>query len=128
MSLTPEEEPQPEQEQEEPQPEQEQEEPTTETPEQPEPQPQPEQLSPTVPTTYIPYPNQFSFPNLLPQTGTPLLERTSIIQNPKLNLTPPTWAQPDMSQSKTDISYWKNEVLPYAEDRAADEYIVLPTL
>lgn len=130
VSLIPEEEPQPEPEEQpttETTPEQEQEEPTTETPE-PQEQPQPEQLSPTVPTTYIPYPNQFSFPNLLPQTGTPLLERTSIIQNPKLNLTPPTWAQPDMSQSKTDISYWKNEVLPYAEDRAADEYIVLPTL
>ena len=66
-----------------------------------------------------------ALPDLLPQTGTPLLERVRVLQNPALNLTPPSWATPS---SREDISFWKDEVLPFDQDRNADQYVVIPTL
>ena len=40
-------------------------------------------------------------------------------------MTPPSWAKPGISE---DPYVWISEVLPYAEDRNEDEYIVIPTL
>jgi len=68
---------------------------------------------------YIPYTGNFILPTILPQTGTPLSERVQILENPLLSLTPPEWAAPDLSMTNTDITYWKDVVLPYAEDRKA---------
>jgi len=75
---------------------------------------------------YVPYPNQFAFPTILPQTGTSLEEKgVRIIQNPLINLVPPTWARPWTSE---DPYVWISEVLPYEEDKNEDEYIVIPSL
>ncbi len=85
----------------------------------------PDPIKKETPPMYIPFPNLFKFPKMLPQSGTPLTQRTSIILHPRINITPPKWAKPGMSE---DIDYWKNTVLPYSEDRNEDEYIVIPSL
>jgi len=77
-------------------------------------------LSDTLPR----YPTLYKLPSTLPQTWTPLLERTFIKQNSKLDLTPPNWAKPS---SNENISYWL-DVLPFENDKNADEYIVIPTI
>ena len=88
--------------------------------------PVPTPIEKKVPVEYVPYPNQFTFPTILPQTGTSLEEKgVRIIQNPKIDLVPPSWAQPWASE---DPYKWISEVLPYSEDRNEDEYIVIPTL
>lgn len=57
--------------------------------------PVPTPIEKKVPVEYVPYPNQFTFPTILPQTGTSLEEKgVRIIQNPKIDLVPPSWAQP----------------------------------
>ena len=77
---------------------------------------------------YVPYTGNFILPTILPQTGTPLSQRVEILENPLLSLAPPTWATPDTSMTNTDITYWKDIVLPYAEDRNEEEYIVIPSI
>ena len=75
--------------------------------------------------TPIRYQSIFTLPKLLPQTGTPLLERTYIKENDDLELEAPGWARPS---SRQDIKYWKDEVLPFNQDKNADEYVVIPTI
>ena len=76
-----------------------------------------------------PQPQRYSslpaLPELLPQTGTPLLERVRVLENSALELDPPSWATPS---SREDISFWKDEILPFDQDRDADQYVVIPTL
>lgn len=49
-----------------------------------------------------------------------------VLNAPGVEITYPTRAKPNPEQNITDLSYWVNEVLPYAQDRNASKYIVYP--
>ncbi len=49
-----------------------------------------------------------------------------VLNNPGVEIEYPTRARPNPEQNITDLSYWVNDVLPYAEDRDEDRYIVYP--
>jgi len=66
-----------------------------------------------------------ALPAFLPQTGTPLLERVQIYPSSALNTDPPNWATPSTNEN---LDFWKNKVLPYQEDRNAEQYIVIPSI
>ncbi len=49
-----------------------------------------------------------------------------VVTNPGVETAFPTWAKPNPDQNITDLAYWVDDVLPFAEDRNADKYIVYP--
>lgn len=49
-----------------------------------------------------------------------------VVHNSAVEIEYPSWAAPNPAQDQTDLSYWVNDVLPYAEDRDEDAYLVYP--
>ncbi len=49
-----------------------------------------------------------------------------VVYSPNVETTFPTWAQPDDTQTNTDLNFRVHDVLPYAQDKKADRYIVYP--
>lgn len=49
-----------------------------------------------------------------------------VVNEPWIDLTYPSRAQPNPEQDNTDLDYWVNEVLPFDQDKDADTYLVYP--
>ncbi len=52
-------------------------------------------------------------------------DRVKVVYNNKIDITPVQRAKPSKN---IDIKYWKEQVLPFSEDRNYDQYIVIPKL
>ncbi len=57
--------------------------------------------------------------------GVKYTDRVRVIPRRWVDTSVVSWAKPSKN---IDIAYWKDEVLPYAEDRNHDQYLVIPRL